>query len=516
VTTATLRLGPNRYPVVLPSLRDPRLHLAAVILSIHLLGQLGLGFRVSVPQILAAILTAALIEMTLRFARTGQLVWPASGLLTGSGVALILRLVGVEGDPWTWRGWHLFALVAAVSVLSKYLLRYRGAHLFNPSNLGLVGAFLVLGGARAEPLDFWWGPLDGWLAAAYLIILSGGLIITGRLRLLPMALTFWLTLAAGLGLMATSGHCITAAWSLGPVCDASFWWVVVTSPELLIFLFFMITDPRTIPTGAPARIVFGAALGILSTLLIAPMTTEFGAKVALLGGLVLLTPVRHAFDRALGGEGGLLARLAGPVLRPSHVFLRGAVAGAGLVLLGAGVVVAAAPARGTAEEGPVPQAPVIEGKIDPSLLPSVSFNDPGTLRVALDELDPDGLALALAENLEIERQALLKGDQRLLLAADVGKRLAEMERRIDEAAAAEERVVSEFSFDSLSLEISFPNGPQGGPSLALQGRGSVEEITYDLGGTERARTAYEFDSTFILRRGGNGWLIAEVLPGQPG
>ena len=142
----TLRIGDTQYPVVLPSLRDPRLHLAAVIISIHILGQIALGFRVSLPQILSAILTAALIEVGLTLRRTGQLVWPASAMLTGSGVALIFRVIGTErGDHWTWRGWYLFSLVAAGSLLTKYLIRFRGSHVFNPSNVGLVVAFLLLG-----------------------------------------------------------------------------------------------------------------------------------------------------------------------------------------------------------------------------------------------------------------------------------------------------------------------------------------------------------------------------------
>ena len=55
--------------------------------------------------------------------------------------------------------------VAGVSLLTKYVIRYRGSHLFNPSNIGLVAAFLVLGSTRVEPLDFWWSPLDAPMIA---------------------------------------------------------------------------------------------------------------------------------------------------------------------------------------------------------------------------------------------------------------------------------------------------------------------------------------------------------------
>jgi hypothetical protein len=104
----TIRIGGHRYPVVLPKLRDARMHIAAVTITLHVLGQTVLGFRVSVPQILAAIFAPALVEFVRTFRRTGSFVWPASAMLTGSGVALILRVVGTApGDHWTWSGWHL-------------------------------------------------------------------------------------------------------------------------------------------------------------------------------------------------------------------------------------------------------------------------------------------------------------------------------------------------------------------------------------------------------------------------
>ena len=82
-------------------------------------------------------------------------------MLTGSGVALILRVVGTPPDePWTTYDWYVFAVVAGLSLLTKYVIKYRGTHVFNPSNIGLVVAFVVLGSSRVEPLDFWWAPLS--------------------------------------------------------------------------------------------------------------------------------------------------------------------------------------------------------------------------------------------------------------------------------------------------------------------------------------------------------------------
>ena len=99
MTARTIAVGGASYPLVLPNIRDPRLHVAAVIITIHAFGQLGLDFGVSIPQILAAILTCAAIEIALTFRQAAPFVWPASAMLTGSGVALILRVWNGAGPP---------------------------------------------------------------------------------------------------------------------------------------------------------------------------------------------------------------------------------------------------------------------------------------------------------------------------------------------------------------------------------------------------------------------------------
>ena len=317
MTTRTLTLGASTYPVILPNIRDPRLHVASVIITIHILGQTVLAFRVSVPQILAAILTCAIIEVALTFRTTRSFVWPASAMLTGSGVALILRVVGTPvNDPWSTYGWYVFAGIAGFSLATKYLIKYRGTHVFNPSNIGLVLAFVVLGSTRIEPLDFWWAPLAGPMAAAYAVILTGGLLITRRLHLLALAATFWVTLAIGVGLLADSGHCMVANWAFAPVCGFDFWRVIVTSPEVMIFLFFMITDPKTTPGGQVGRVVFGFLVAIASTLLMAPQTNEFGTKVGLLAGLVVICAARPFLDRLLPEPRSASGSASSPLARP--------------------------------------------------------------------------------------------------------------------------------------------------------------------------------------------------------
>src|SRR5689334_6402374 len=128
-----LTIRGTHYPVLLPSVRDPRLHLAAVIITLQVLGQTAFGFSLSIAQILVSLGTCAVLESSIAFFRHRVLMWPASALLTGNGVAFILRVPGTEpGDRWSLHGWWIFALVAAVSLLSKHVIRRHGRHLFNP------------------------------------------------------------------------------------------------------------------------------------------------------------------------------------------------------------------------------------------------------------------------------------------------------------------------------------------------------------------------------------------------
>jgi hypothetical protein len=524
VTSRTITFRGTSYPLVLPSTRDPRLHVAAVVLSVHLLGQVGLGFRLSVPQLLAAMLTCAVIEVALTFRQTRSFVWPASAMLTGSGVALILRVVGTPPDDrWTTYGWYTFAAVAGLSLLTKYVIRYRGTHVFNPSNIGLVAAFLVLGSSRAEPLDFWWAPLNGWMIAAYAIIIVGGLLITRRLHLLALAATFWIGLSVGVGILAGSGHCMTANWAFAPVCGADFWRVIVTSPEVLIFLFFMITDPKTIPAGNVARVAFGLLVAVASTLLMAPQTNEFGTKVGLLAGLVIVCAARPLVDRLFPEAGSVpddlrryATRLAFGV--PGGRIVGGAVRvgliAAAVLLVGAGIVAAGTPARGVVAPDVAEVLNGVPRNVDPNTFPPITVDqevvdfDP-----ALGGPKAQQILLTLAENLELENQALLRRDRKILVAVDHGDRLKEMRRRLDEAAAAGKTVVTHYRFDAVHVVLLVPFGAQTGMSLGFESRGVATEETYDSSGALVSRQRSPFALTFAVRRAtGARWLNVAVLP----
>jgi Na+-translocating ferredoxin:NAD+ oxidoreductase RnfD subunit len=520
MTARSLTIRGEAYPLVLPSVRDPRLHVAAVIITVHVLGQIGLGFRVTVPQILAAILTCAILEIVLTFRQSRAFVWPASAMLTGSGVALILRVVGTPAnEPWSTYAWQWFAVIAGLSLLTKYLIRYRGSHIFNPSNIGLVVAFLVLGPARVEPLDFWWAPLNGWMIAAYAVILVGGLLITRRLALLGLAGSFWVTLAIGLGVLAVSGHCMTANWAFAPVCGFDFWRVVVTSPEVLIFLFFMITDPKTVPAGRIGRLVFGVLVAVASTLLMAPQTDEWGTKVGLLAGLVVLCVARPLLDRVMpapksdrdriGAFGARVTAGGGWALASRLVLVALAVA-----VIGGGIVAAGSPARGVALGNTEEMLNRLPTTVDPATLPPVTVDE--EVRDYDHELaggEMTGVLVALARNLELENQALLQRDEAILEAVDHGDRLDEMRARMRTAAASGQTVVTHYDFDGIEVTLLVPFGAQTGLSLGLTGRGTMIEETRDADGAVIDRASSPFHQTFAMRRAlGDRWMNVAVLP----
>ncbi len=441
----TLRIRGTAYPVLLPTVRDPRLHLATVIISLQVLGQTAFGFQLSIAQILVSLLTCAVIEFAITFRRQRVIMWPASALLTGNGVAFILRVPGTEhGDWWSMKGWWIFAGTAAVSILSKHVITWRGSHFFNPSNFGLVLCFVLLGSTRADPLAFWWGPMSPWLALALVIILVGAFAILSRLRLLAIAVTFWIAFAIGIAVIAAAGHQMTARWHLGPITGFEFWRVVVLSPEVMIFLFFMITDPKTTPRNRVGRYVYALAVALIAVLLIAPQVTEFWTKVALLGALWIVCASRPLVDL-------LMPRLQPVFSRPGRHRI-GAAAVAGAALFVGALVLAGIPAR--------PEAAVAEATVAPTgRLPQLTVLPSKGVATQINAKLARQIAGDLVADLRIEADALRTRDKTRATAAAGGTRLQGIWAQIG-AAGSNAIIVPERHVDRLRLELETAVGQE--------------------------------------------------------
>lgn len=302
----TLRLAGRDLVVAGPSLHDPRLHVSLVIGTLHVLGQVRLGFAVSVAQILITIGVCALLEAVSLAYREGLLAWPASGILTGSGIAFILRVAGTEhGDWWSLHGIEWFLLACLFGSLSKYLVRPGARHVFNPSNVALVWVLLVIGPTRVFAQPLWWGDDTLGVVLAYAVLVMGGWAVLRRLGLLRMVAAFLATIAVLAAAVAALGGQFVAAWRATPITGVDYWQTVALSPEVLLFALFMITDPRTTPRGASGRTTFGVAVALVFGLLLWFQPTEFGVKVALLGSLVVVSAFAPVFD---GHEPGWLRR----------------------------------------------------------------------------------------------------------------------------------------------------------------------------------------------------------------
>jgi Na+-translocating ferredoxin:NAD+ oxidoreductase RnfD subunit len=509
------RIGGRRYPVVLPSARDPRLRVAAVILSIHALGQGPLHFDVSIAQILCSLLVCAALEVGIVFVQRKAIVWPASALLTGSGVALLLRIPGTEhGDWFSLNGIHIVAATAALSLLTKYVLRVRGYQLFNPSNIGLVVCFLVLGSQRVDPQDLWWGPTNAGLVIAIVIIVVGGLWITWSLRLIGLAAAFWLTFASGVAVNSASGHCMTARWSFEPVCDSSYFTTVALSPEVLIFLFFMITDPRTTPRGRVARTVFGALVGVVAGLLVASQGTEFATKVGILAALIVVCVARPLVERLCPAPGAPDDHLRTWIAPPGTARVRRVGRATALVILpmlaylvwvvGLDQRFGDEDTTGRIAAGAPPAA------IGDVVLPPIEL-DPNAERIGKGfDLDAArAAAIDLVEDLEIEIRAVQQRDPALAMSSSSGTRLDDVLRLIAAAPAGRDATLPTYRFTKMRAVLS-RESPQAQPKVRFETTATIILLRAD--GTLGATIATDATVVISLVDGPNGAkLIAAAM-----
>jgi len=290
----------QHIPIVLPKRTDPRLKLSATITA---LGLTVLNFQVSIPQIAVCVLLCALVEVVLTFRRERVLVWPASAIQTGISVAFIFRVSGTQhGDYWTFRGIQYFAFVIVLCLVPKHLLRHNGRHIFNPSNIGLAWGLLLIGPSHVFSEHLWWAPLGAPVLVAMAVIVGGAFWVLRQVKMIPLATAFLATFFALIGLFAVLGRSYYATWHHGPVGGSFYWLTIALSPEVLIFVFFMITDPQTAPKSPTGRIIYGVSTAVVAAVLILVQGTEFGIKVAILSSLLVtcaLVPTIESISRRI-------------------------------------------------------------------------------------------------------------------------------------------------------------------------------------------------------------------------
>jgi len=198
---------------------DQRYLAPALITCVLLAGQLTFGFLESWSRTFLAIATSIGVELVLVRALYGK--WPhlASAYVSGISVGILVR------SPAFWP----YALCSAISITSKYAIRVQGRHLFNPTNFGIV-AMLVLASDAVAGLSVQWG---NNLVPMVLVWIFGTFILrsVGRLHITLTYVASFLLFA--LVRSAVTGHPFPS--EVAPI----------TGPMYQLFIFFMITDPKT-------------------------------------------------------------------------------------------------------------------------------------------------------------------------------------------------------------------------------------------------------------------------------
>ncbi len=198
---------------------DNRYIAPAFITCILLVGHLSFGILESYPKTLLAIVTSIALELTLGRIFLHKWLHPASAYISGISVGILVR------SPAYWP----YALCAAISIMSKYVLRVKGRHIWNPSNFG-ISVMLFLAADTVASLSIQWG---NYLLPMLVIWVLGSIIIARLHR-------FHIT---GIYVASFLAFAFLRSWMTGSPWQSEV--APITGPMYQLFIFFMITDPKT-------------------------------------------------------------------------------------------------------------------------------------------------------------------------------------------------------------------------------------------------------------------------------
>ncbi|MFN7994028.1 MAG: hypothetical protein U0Q18_10520 [Bryobacteraceae bacterium] len=211
------------------------------ITLILLVGNFSFGLLESFSRTALAIVTAVVLEMALGRWTYGRFPNLASAYISGISVGILLR------SPEFWP----YVICSALAITSKYVIRWKNRHLWNPSNLAIC-AMLLLAPEYVASLSIQWGNTV-W---PMLIIWVLGAFIVYRVQRFHITATY----VASFVVLALVRSLITGHPFLAEVAP-------ITGPMYQLFIFFMVTDPRTTVTSARAQCVVVALVAVVEMLL---------------------------------------------------------------------------------------------------------------------------------------------------------------------------------------------------------------------------------------------------------
>jgi Na+-translocating ferredoxin:NAD+ oxidoreductase RnfD subunit len=193
------------------------------------IGQLSFGMLDSYLFIVVSIVVSILTEIILSRLLLGKWKSLASAYITGISVGILIRSTTI---------WP-YVITALLSIMSKYILKYKGRHLWNPSNFG-ISCMLFMAPLDVAGLSIQWG--SNFLGLVVIWIL--GLVIVYRAKRLHVTVAYVISFV----ILAYLRGLITGDTFLAEVSP-------LTGPMYQLFIFFMITDPGTSVSTRKGRII---------------------------------------------------------------------------------------------------------------------------------------------------------------------------------------------------------------------------------------------------------------------
>jgi enediyne biosynthesis protein E5 len=234
---ATVAAVPRRRVLTIENRFLPPILITSILLAAHL----SFGVLESYQRTVLAIVTAIATELAMGRITYGRWPHPASAYITGISVGILTR------SPFYWP----YFLISFISIASKYVLRLDGRHLWNPSNFG-VSAVLFLAPATVSLLSIQWGNTLWPMVVIWIL----GTAIVWRVGRLHISATY----VASFLLFSLIRSVVTGTPWLATVAP-------ITGPMYQLFIFFMVTDPKTTVRSTSGQCVVAFAVALVEAIL---------------------------------------------------------------------------------------------------------------------------------------------------------------------------------------------------------------------------------------------------------
>jgi len=256
---------------------DPRLLIAGLITLVLLVAQFRYHMVGGYERLALALGTCMVTEALLSWFVRGKVVNLQSAYISGISLTLLTKPQGAVLWPFIAGGF--------IAIASKYVLQYRNNHLWNPTNFAIT-TLLLAAPNRVSVLSHQWGN-D---LATNLVIWGFGLVIASRVRVLHITLTY-----VAAFLILNSLRAFALGMPLAPEIAP------ITGPMYQLFIFFMITDPRTIVRDRRWQMIVAIIIAVAEAAIrwasdaALPLPTAFNAAPALVA-LALVGPIAKFID----------------------------------------------------------------------------------------------------------------------------------------------------------------------------------------------------------------------------